>query len=103
MNRFNHQDFFDVDLPKIESDIANDKQFEEFLACLDKAIIEITKNPTNEEVPLKRPPLAPTYRKKKFHSLLKPPKGMKADMRLVFRCNLSKNTLYIFGVGKRRP
>ncbi|MCL6626295.1 hypothetical protein [Alicyclobacillus shizuokensis] len=103
MNRIDHQAFFDTDLPRIEEEMGDDAKFAEFLECLDKAIDEIMRDPANEGAPLQRPPLAPTYRKKKFHSVRRPPRGQKADMRLVYRCDLTANTLYVFGVGKRRP
>lgn len=103
MNRIDHRGFFDTDLPRIEEEIGDDAKFDEFIDCLDQAIREIMNDPANEGAPLTRPPLAPTYRKKKFHSMRRPPQGQKADMRLVYRCDLSANTLYVFGVGKRRP
>lgn len=103
MNRVDHQYFFDVDLPRIEGEFGDDMVFDEFLDCLDKAVHEIMKDPANEGASLTRPPLAPTYRKKKFHSMRRPPQGKKADMRLVYRCDIATNTLYVFGVGKRLP
>jgi hypothetical protein len=42
------------------------------------------------------------YRKKKFHSILQPPQGVKTDMRLVYRCDLQINRMYVLGVGKRK-
>lgn len=102
MNRVDHQDFFDIDLPKLKDEFREENQFVEFLNCLDKAVREIMKDPANEGAPLTHPPLAPTYRKKKFHSIVHPRQGMKADMRLVYRCDLAANTVYVFGVGKRR-
>lgn len=83
-NAWTIPDFFDVDLPRIEAEMGDGARFEEFLACLDKAILEITRNSHAEGSPLVRPPLS-AYRKKKFHSVRKPPKGVSTDFRLVFR------------------
>jgi len=102
MSRIDHPDFFDVDLSRIEEEIGDNARFEEFLVCLDKSVLEIMKNPAHEGAPLTRPPLA-TYRKKRFHSMLRPPQGLSADMRLVYRCDLSTDTLHVLGVGKRHP
>lgn len=101
MKRVDHPALFDADLPRIEAEIVDYVQFEELLACLDKAVVEIQRDPVSEGAPLTRPPLS-TYRKKKFHSMLSPPQGMKADMRLVYRCDLTTNTLFILGVGQRK-
>lgn len=100
MNRVDQQDFFDVDLPSLEAEFEPSVRFDEFLYCLDKAIKEIMKDPAHEGAPLIRPPLAPTYRKKKFHAMTRPPHGQKADMRLVYRCDLITGALYVFGVGR---
>ncbi|HHY66479.1 MAG TPA: hypothetical protein GX517_04660 [Alicyclobacillus sp.] len=102
MKRLDHPDFFDVDLPRIEAEMDDDARFEEFLACLDKAILEIMKNPEAEGAPLTRPPLS-AYRKKKFHSVRKPPKSTSADFRLVYRYDAETDTLYVLGVGRRKP
>ncbi|RIV17187.1 hypothetical protein D2Q93_15815 [Alicyclobacillaceae bacterium I2511] len=103
MRRVDHEKFFDMDLPRIESEFQNEERFVEFLFCLDKAIHEIMRDPANEGAPLVRPPLAPTYRKKKFHSVLTPKHGVKADMRLVYRYDTEHDVLYVFGVGIRKP
>lgn len=99
MKRVDHPALFDAALPRIEAEIVDNVQFEEFLACLDKAVVEIQRNPVNEGAPLTRPPLS-AYRKKKFHSILRPAQGMKTDMRLVYRCDLTTNTLFVLGVGQ---
>lgn len=100
MNRIDHPDFFDVDLPALEAEFGDDGKFTEFLTLLDKAVFEVMKDPANEGASLTRAPLA-EYRKKKFHSMLRPPKGLSADMRLVYRCDRAQNTLYVLGVGHR--
>jgi mRNA-degrading endonuclease RelE of RelBE toxin-antitoxin system len=102
MNQLDHPDLYSVDLPRLESEFGDEQKFEEFLAAFDKTILQIKKDPASEGAPLTRPPLA-TYRKKKFHSQLKPPQGDKADMRLLYRFDPVNNTLYVLGVGKRRP
>ena len=60
------------------------------------------KDPVDEGAPLLRPLLG-TYRKGKFHSVRRPPQGVSADMRLVYRGDHDTSTLYVLGVGKRRP
>lgn len=103
MKRIDHKDFFGIDLPKLEAEFDDQEAFTKCLVSLDRAIREIMKDPTNEGTPLVKPPLAPTYRKKKFHSVLAPHQGVRADMRLVYRYDFSQNILYVFGVGKRKP
>ncbi|CAB3396047.1 type II toxin-antitoxin system RelE family toxin [Kyrpidia spormannii] len=102
MKRLDHPDFFDVDLPRIEAEMGGEARFEEFLACLDKAILEIMKNPGAQGAQLVRPPLS-AYRKKKFNSTRKPPKGVGADFRLIYRYDAETDTLYVLGVGRRKP
>ncbi len=43
------------------------------------------------------------YRKKIFHSVLSPLRGMRADYRLVYRCDFEKDELIVLGVGRRIP
>jgi len=103
MNRIDHRDFFDIDLPRLEAEFGDEEKFVEFLASLDKAVQEIMNAPADEGAPLTRSPLGSTYRKKKFHFMLRSPQGIKTDMRLVYRWDINTNTLHVLGVGKRRP
>jgi len=51
MNRVDHQDFFDVNLPGLEGEFGGGSEFGEFLNCLDKTIREIMKDPADEGTP----------------------------------------------------
>ncbi len=102
MRRVDHPEFYSRDLPRLEEEFGNRVAFVECLEAFDKAIREITRNPQEEGAPLERSPLT-TYRKKKFHSQLRPSQGAKADMRIVYRVDIEKDTLYVLGLGKRRP
>lgn len=101
MKHIIHPDLLALDLPRIEQEMNDPSAFAEFSKCLDKAIKEIERDPINEGAPLERPPLR-NYRKKKFHSLLKPPQKQSADMRLVFRYDVEADELFLLGVGKRK-
>lgn len=39
----------------------------------------------------------------KFHSAWSPPPGMRADYRLVYRCDTKRDELIVLGIGKRIP
>lgn len=102
MNHIIHPYLFSVDFPLIEQELADLIAFKEFALCLDKAIKEIERYPANEGSPLRRPPLQ-KYRKKKFHSILKPPVSLRADMRLIFRYDSTNDELLLLGIGRRKP
>lgn len=99
MNHIFHDDFLWKDIPRIQQEMG-EAEFDEFTKCLDKAFEEIERN-LPDGAPLERSLAA--YRKKKFHSLRRPPQGMRADYRLVYRCDLERNDLILLGVGKRKP
>ena len=99
MKQIFHDDFLGEDIPRILEEIGY-SAFKEFSKCLDKTFAEIESNPPNG-APLERS-LA-LYRKKKFHSVLSPSRGMRADYRLVYRCDFEIDELVVLGVGKRMP
>ncbi|MHB1628556.1 MAG: type II toxin-antitoxin system RelE/ParE family toxin [Bacilli bacterium] len=99
MKQIFHDDFLGEDIPRILEEIG-DSTFKEFSKCLDKTFAEIESNPPNG-APLERS-LA-LYRKKKFHSVLSPSRGMRADYRLVYRCDFEIDELVVLGVGRRNP
>lgn len=100
MKQVFHQSFLTQDIPRIREGMT-EIQFAEFSRCVDKALSQITKNPP-DGAPLERVPLD-VYRKKKFHSVINPPQQIKADMRLIYRCDVPRNIILVFGVGKRKP
>lgn len=100
MKRINHPEFFDGDLPRIEKELGSEEQLVEFLHCFDKAILEIEVDPSGG-ASLERS-LA-VYRKKKFHSVRRPPQGTRADYRLIYRYEVTTDTLFVLGTGKRMP
>lgn len=99
MKQIFHDDFLEEDIPRILEEIG-DSAFKEFFKCLDKTFAEIESNPLNG-VPLERS-LA-LYRKKKFHSVLSPVRGMRADYRVAYRCDFERDELIVLGVGRRIP
>ena len=102
MKRISHPDFFSIDLPRLEEQLGDEARFTECIRCLDQALLELSRDPLHEGVALALPPLT-EYRKKKFHSVLRPASGSRADMRLIYRYDSKLDTLYVLGVGKRTP
>lgn len=98
MKQINHPEFYEVDLPRLERELGSGERLAELLACLDRAIEEIKAAPPSGSM-LER--TLDSYRKKKFHSVLRPPHGMRTDYRLIYRCD--GDLLLILGVGKRNP
>ena len=97
-----HDDYLDIDLPKLESSL-NPLEFEQLLAVFDREIERIKKNPNNAAL-CKYPPLSEErYRKRKFHSEWNPETRQKADMRLLYRLvnNEDEDILQLLGVGFR--
>ena len=94
MNIIFHPEVMSVDLPRIEQEMNDASAFAEFMMCVDRAIIEMAKRPVDNGAPLLFPPLQ-DYRKKKFHSKLKPHKNISADMRLIYRCDCDRGEILI--------
>lgn len=95
MKRIHHPEVFDVDIPRIEKELDSAERLAEFLYCYDKAILEIKVVPS-DGAPLKRS-LA-VYRKKKFHTVRRPPHEVRADYRLIYRYEAATDTLFVLGL-----
>lgn len=100
MKRINHPEFFNVDLPRIEKELDSEERLTEFLYCFDTAVLEIKIAPS-DGTQLER--LLAMYRKKKFHSVRRPPNGERADYRLIYRYDVTADTLFVLGAAKRMP
>ncbi|MBA4549190.1 hypothetical protein H1R82_02550 [Thermoactinomyces intermedius] len=75
------------------------KRFKEFLIQLDRAIVQVIRNPY-KAARLKYPPLT-GFRKKKFFSVARPRKRQRPDLRLIYRYIPEKKTIYFVAVGFR--
>lgn len=79
--------------------ILGKKRFQEFLLQLDRAIIQVIRNPYKAAY-LKYAPLT-GYRKKKFFSVARPRKRQRPDLRLIYRYIPAEKTIYFVAVGFR--
>ena len=96
-----HPNFDDIDLPIIEKHF-NTETFIEFMEILDKEINNLHKYPIQNTTKCEYPRLSTdNYRKLKFHSVLKPMKNTKADMRVIYRYIEEKDMLQFLAVGLR--
>ncbi|MBA4602788.1 hypothetical protein [Thermoactinomyces mirandus] len=75
------------------------KRFQEFLLQLDRAIVQVIRNPY-KAARLKYAPLT-GYRKKKFFSVARPKKKQRPDLRLIYRYIPAEKTIYFVAVGFR--
>lgn len=92
-----HQDVLRVDRIRLRRWYSTPEDYAEMSRCFDFMITRIVENP-EEGVPCKRPPLL-GWRRVKFHSKHRPPKGVRADMRIVFR--QQDGDIQVLCVGKR--
>jgi mRNA-degrading endonuclease YafQ of YafQ-DinJ toxin-antitoxin module len=96
-----HPSFDDIDLPIIEK-YFNTEAFIEFMEVLENEINKLHKYPNENTTKCKYPRLSTAnYRKLKFHSVKKPKKNNKADMRLIYRYIEEKDMLQFLAVGLR--
>lgn len=70
------------------------KGFQEFLLQLDRAIVQVIRNPY-KAARLKYAPLT-GYRKKKFFSVARPRKKQRPDLRLIYRYIPAEKTIYLW-------
>ncbi len=101
MKRLDHPHLYTYDLPYLER-VLGPERFAECLQCIDRAIAVVMRNPSHEGAALTRPPLE-IYRKKKFHSMLNPPRHVRPDLQVVYRYDATTDTLWVLGIGLRRP
>lgn len=92
------------DFPRIRAYLKNDNLYNDCLKRIDLEINKICKNhQQNGTICIYEPLASQGWKKYKFYSskVLQNEKGIKTDMRLIFRYNESNNELYILAVGFR--
>lgn len=97
-----HPAVLDQDLPRMEASLGDPQRFAECLHCLEQGLRAVLADPLGQGAPLQRAPLV-GYRKLKLHSVRRPPRHRKPDVRVVYRWDPATDTVFVLGVGFRQP
>lgn len=98
-----HPKVLSEDVPRLVQEFPHEQAYDEVVLSLRRALLLIARAPLIAGAECRYPPLL-GWRKEKFHSVLKPPAGMRADMRIIFRPKPggSSNEFQVRAIGKRR-